>query len=160
MKSSYDDINSTKTDTRSLFTSVALLKWGIAAGAVFKVDRNTLSAAVAAGNVEVLEHLKTEHGAVFDRAEFCTTAARYGHLNVLQWLRANCCTWNYMTCAFAAIGEHLEVLQWCRDEGCDCDWRCICIWGADILTSSVLMPDIVRLQLEMESTRIDANKMD
>ena len=34
-----------------------------------------------------------------------------GHLDVLQWLRANGCPWDGYTCRGAAQGGHLEVLQ-------------------------------------------------
>ena len=41
-----------------------------------------------------------------------------GHLEVLQWARANGCPWDQRTCAYAATGGHLEVLQWARANGC------------------------------------------
>ena len=50
-------------------------------------------------------------------------AAKYGHLEVLQWARANGCPWNKWTCAFAARHGHLEVLQWLRANGCPWDGR-------------------------------------
>ena len=40
-----------------------------------------------------------------------------GHLEVLQWARANGCAWSVDTCMFAAAGGHLEVLQWARANG-------------------------------------------
>ena len=48
----------------------------------------------------------------------CLGAARGGHLEVLQWARANGCTWHKDTCAYAAQEGHLEVLQWARANGC------------------------------------------
>jgi hypothetical protein len=41
-----------------------------------------------------------------------------GHLEVLQWVRANGCPWDGWTCSWAAKGGHLEVLQWVRANGC------------------------------------------
>jgi hypothetical protein len=41
-----------------------------------------------------------------------------GHLEVLQWARANGCEWNTHTCKWAARKGHLEVLQWARANGC------------------------------------------
>ena len=38
-------------------------------------------------------------------------AARYGHLEVLQWALANDCPWDEKTCMEAVGGEHLEVLK-------------------------------------------------
>ena len=48
-------------------------------------------------------------------------AAKEGHLEVLQWARANGCQWNTNTCLFAASGGQLEVLQWARANGCGWD---------------------------------------
>jgi hypothetical protein len=47
----------------------------------------------------------------------CAWAADGGHLEVLQWARANGAPWNKLTCAAAAGGGHLEVLQWARANG-------------------------------------------
>ena len=45
-------------------------------------------------------------------------AAEGGHLEVLQWARANGCSVDEWTCTDAAEGGHLEVLQWARANGC------------------------------------------
>jgi hypothetical protein len=49
----------------------------------------------------------------------CAAAAQHGHLEVLQWVRANGCDWDIGMCAAAAEGGHLEVLQWACANGCD-----------------------------------------
>ena len=51
----------------------------------------------------------------------CDGAAGGGHLELLQWARANGCDWNSGTCYAAAEGGHLEVLQWARANGCPWD---------------------------------------
>jgi hypothetical protein len=51
----------------------------------------------------------------------CSGAAKGGHLNILQWARANGCPWDEGTCDEAAWGGHLEVLQWARANGCPWD---------------------------------------
>ena len=38
--------------------------------------------------------------------------AQGGHLETLQWARANGCPWDECTCYSAAYGGHLHVLQW------------------------------------------------
>ena len=43
-----------------------------------------------------------------------------GHLEVLQWARANGCPWGKRTC-WSGGGGHLEVLKWARANGCPCD---------------------------------------
>jgi hypothetical protein len=37
---------------------------------------------------------------------------------VLQWLRANGCPWDKLTCAKAAEFGHLDILKWARANGC------------------------------------------
>ena len=51
----------------------------------------------------------------------CQYAAMEGHLEVLQWVRANGCPWDERTCGWAAWGGHLELLQWARANGCPWD---------------------------------------
>ena len=52
-------------------------------------------------------------------------AAEGGHLEVLQWARANGAPWDERTCRDAAEGGHLEVLQWARANGAPWDeWTC------------------------------------
>ena len=57
------------------------------------------------------------------------SAAGGGHLEVLQWLRANDCPWVMNTCSRAVEGRHLEVLQWARANGCQWNER-TCTWAA------------------------------
>ena len=44
-------------------------------------------------------------------------AAREGHMEVVQWLRANGAPWDEWAIARAAEGGHLEVVQWLRANG-------------------------------------------
>jgi hypothetical protein len=60
----------------------------------------------------------------------CIAAASAGHLEVLQWLRANGCHWDEETCSRAAEGGHLEVLQWLRANGCPWD-EAACMQAAE-----------------------------
>jgi hypothetical protein len=48
----------------------------------------------------------------------CERAAGGGHVEVLQWARANGCPWDESTRANAAERGHLEVLEWARTNGC------------------------------------------
>jgi len=55
----------------------------------------------------------------------CAQAAHYGHLAVLQWARAQGCPWDEWTCTQAARNGHLAVMQWARAQGCPWDeWTC------------------------------------
>ena len=51
----------------------------------------------------------------------CANAARNGHLEVIQWLRAKGCPWDKTTCNNAALGGHLEMLKWARANCCPWD---------------------------------------
>ena len=48
------------------------------------------------------------------RGLVCRTIAKYGHLDVLQWARAQDppCPWDAWVCSDAAENGHLDVLQW------------------------------------------------
>jgi hypothetical protein len=48
-------------------------------------------------------------------------AASGGHLDVLQWARANGCPWSKETCTYAAEAGQFEVLKWLRSNGCPWD---------------------------------------
>jgi hypothetical protein len=48
-------------------------------------------------------------------------AASGGHLDVLQWARANGCPWGKETCTYAAEAGQFEVLKWLRSNGCPWD---------------------------------------
>ena len=50
-------------------------------------------------------------------------AARYRHLEILQWAREEGYEWNMYTCWVAANNGHLEVLKWAINNGCPCDER-------------------------------------
>src|SRR5438128_1996821 len=51
----------------------------------------------------------------------CSYAAYNGHLEILKWLKVDGCYWNTYTCADAALNGHLEVLKWLRENGCPWD---------------------------------------
>ena len=76
--------------------------------------------AAAHGDVAALDvfDVDDEH---WHHARMCLTAAQFGQLEALQWLRANRCDWNTFTCGAAAESGHLAVLQWARANGCPWD---------------------------------------
>ena len=53
-----------------------------------------------------------------------------GHLNILQWVRANKCPWDKETCSNAALGGNLNILQWARANGCPWD-KMMCSYTAE-----------------------------
>ena len=80
---------------------------------------NLCTSAAKGGQLEVLEWLR-ENECPWDE-DTCWAAAKGGHLEALQWARANDCPWDEYTCREAAFGGHLEVLQWARENGCPWD---------------------------------------
>ena len=87
---------------------------------------NLCTSAAKGGQLEVLEWLR-ENECPWDK-NTCKEAAYSGHLEVLQWARENDCPWDENTCRAAAYGGHLEVLQWARENGCP--------WNEDMRAAS------------------------
>ncbi len=71
------------------------------------------------GHLEMLQWVRA-NGCPWDE-NTCGFAARSGYLNILKWLRANGYPWDEATCAIAAMGGHLDVLKWARKNGCPWD---------------------------------------
>jgi hypothetical protein len=66
-------------------------------------------------------------------ARTCVVAAAYGHLDILQWARANDCPWDERTCLVAAAYGHLPALRWARQSGCPLDaWTCATMYNAAV----------------------------
>ena len=86
--------------------------------------------AAKGGHLELLQWARA-NGCPWNE-ETCGAAAENGHLEVLQWVRANGCPWDWRTCAGAAEGGHLEVLQWMHVSGYSLYWRRVqtCSWAA------------------------------
>ena len=52
-------------------------------------------------------------------AEVCSTAAKYGQLGALKWLKRNGCEWDADTLSSAAAGGHFSCLRWAIENGCE-----------------------------------------
>jgi hypothetical protein len=59
------------------------------------------------------------------KTHICTSAACYGHLDVLKWMRAQNppCPWNEWVCCYTAQNGHLDVLKWMRAQEPPCPWN-------------------------------------
>jgi Ankyrin repeats (many copies) len=68
------------------------------------------------GSIPVLRYLKELLNCPWD-VKTCSTAAKFGHLQVLQWARQHGCDWNEWTCINAAQNGHLHILQWASANG-------------------------------------------
>ena len=86
-----------------------------------RFKRTLCAYAAEGGHLEILQWARAQ-GCRWDERT-CAWAARNGHLEVLQWARAHGCRWDEATCAYAANKGHLAVLQWARAHGCPWDER-------------------------------------
>jgi hypothetical protein len=105
---SSDDTPCTETATVAVVASISLLEHAINAGYV--VTQNTLSSAVDVANLSVIQYL-VEHHDVHVDSTHCESAARSGHLHVLQWLHGHVRDMG-RSFEYAAGAGHLHILQW------------------------------------------------
>ena len=107
----------TTTAVRDVVASVSLVAWAHACG----YTNCTILTRKAAldGRLDALKWLHERPGShsVVDWAT-CMYAAQGGHLETLQWLRANEYPWNSFTCDTAAEYGHLACLDWAFDHNC------------------------------------------
>ena len=82
-----------------------------------------IDSAARYGHLEVLKWMRQSQ--VKWSAYACEIAACNGHLHILRYLRSEGCLWDTFTCLYAASNGHLEVLKWARENGCHWNsWTC------------------------------------
>ena len=100
-------------------TSVSKAEWAIHE-LKMPINDNTFFAAVAGGILGVVKLMwnRSEGKITWDK-HVCISAAENGHLDVLQWARAQDppCPWDEWACMYAGQNGHLDVLQWARSQG-------------------------------------------
>ena len=104
---------------KSTVASVALARWALDNMDVNELGtykRRVCDMAAGGGHLQVLQWARA-NGCTWNK-DVCSKAALGGHLQVLQWARANGCPWDSHVCSNAAYGGHLEILQWARANGC------------------------------------------
>jgi hypothetical protein len=86
----------------------------------------TFTNAAFGGHLELLKYLVSQP---FQRQinwnlYICRSAARNGHLDILQYARGLTppCPWDERVCAVAALGGHLHLLRWARTQREPCPW--------------------------------------
>ena len=75
--------------------------------------------AARAGEVEILQLLRSLPVPSPWDGSVCANAASGGQLHALQWLRAHGCPWSDMTTAWAEVNRHPRIKQWALENGCD-----------------------------------------
>ena len=103
--------------SRGMCAAVAATKRADLATKLITVKKPEEREAVKKGYLSTLQHMHSR-GRLSRKKYLCEDAARGGHLEVLQWARANGCPWDEKTCAGAAEGGHLGMLKWARENGC------------------------------------------
>lgn len=76
-----------------------------------------MHAAVMFDNARVLDWIRRSTGNRILNGRFCGTAAAYGCMNSLSWLRSNGCEIDSRACGEAARKGRLDVLSWLRERG-------------------------------------------
>jgi len=90
-----------------------ILAWAHERGYSHACSEEMSNCAVKHGQLAALIWLKDRGSPLSCTA--CNDATSHRHLNFLQWLRANGCSWDEETCYRAAAeGGHLNILQWAR----------------------------------------------
>lgn len=87
-----------------------------------KSCRKCVPTAAQWGDLDILQWLRSKNCSWSDA---CLAAADGGHLHVLQWLRAQepPCPWGKKVCQTAAKRGHYEVLKWLRAQEPACPWE-------------------------------------
>lgn len=88
----------------------AVLKWMISNG--FYMTDWLAEKIIEKGNLDMIQWMYQHWKCIAECMQGCMRAARYGHLPVLQWLRANGHEWDHWTCAEAAFNGHVHILEW------------------------------------------------
>ena len=113
----------------------------VGAAARLPGDKETCTSAAKGGHLAVLQWA-WQQGCPWD-SPTCTWAAKGGHLAALQWARQHGCPWDEATCSSAAEGGHLAVLQWARWHGCPWDKeKCRAEASADFFGFRIFESDI------------------
>ena len=83
------------------------------------IDVTSCILAAGAGNIPVLGELYRREGAHCVRdSRVCAEAARFGHGQVLLWLRERGARWDWRTCDGLTRFGDLEALRWAISAGC------------------------------------------
>ena len=71
------------------------------------------------GYLNLMKYLH-ENGCSWDLLT-CSYAASRGHLDCLKYAHENGCSWDSTTCSSAALYGHLDCLKYLHENGCQCD---------------------------------------
>ena len=89
-------------------------------------DATILAAVAGAGELAMLQLLRSQNSPYPWDATACAAAAEAGHLQVLMYLRSHSppCPWDAESCRKACFYDRLDILRWLRGQGCP--WTSAC----------------------------------
>ncbi len=99
----------------------AVLRWLREQDPNAPINPDVVIVAARFGNLDVLGYLIDDARVHYVPDTVMNTAASWGQLRVLKWLRARGVAWSPHLCTAAANHGHLHVLKWACDNGCPCD---------------------------------------
>ena len=78
-----------RTSLRDYMSTARRMEWALSTGGRAKLNRSSTKAVARHGYLGTLRWM-CANGCRWKRSSICTAAAEGGHLEVLQWVRANC----------------------------------------------------------------------
>ncbi len=138
------------------FNSVKVFKWAIMKGFKHNTIKEGLvdisipcSTAVKYGNLEILTCFH-ENNFTWNY-KTCLKAAKYGKFNCLKYLHENDCEWIFEACLIAAKNGHLDCVIYIYENGCHL--HCLKeVYGITYLNENEFYPTIIPTTSEIEKT--------
>ncbi len=96
------------------YNKMNVMKWAYAIKK-YEITFEVCDLAVANGRTVIIKWLKDVAPKNYN---FCTSAARYGKLDILKWAYENGFALTPWICIHAAKNNNLEILKWARSLGC------------------------------------------
>jgi hypothetical protein len=80
------------------------------------IDADVMLAAAESGQTAMCEHLHSTGCCL--SAELCSSAADWGHVHILRWLRVHSCLWDVSdVLTKAACNSYIDVLDFVIEQG-------------------------------------------
>jgi len=87
------------------------------------------------GDLDILQFLFA-HGCKLSE-KVINVAAEYGHLHIIIWCRQQGCNWSAVTCKKTVQWNHIHVLKWLRGFDRESDETEICPWDERVCIEAI-----------------------
>ena len=88
-------------------------------GAIGYGPERILHTAARYGRLRMMKYLRSKNCEW--STETCWQTMKYGHFNVLKYLHKNGCPWNELTCEYACKHNRIKMLKYAHERGCPWD---------------------------------------